>query len=317
MFRNIIAQNKAKKIITEQIKNNKIPHAYLFIGEDGIGKKKMAIEFTKILNCTINDYAKTDIGSCNHCVACEMINKDSYPDLHMINFATQEEMPETEGEKTKTKLGINLIRYMQKYVYMKSAEGKWKVFIIEPAEKLTMDAFNSLLKTLEEPPANTILILIAKHRETIPTTILSRTQTVFFQPLPKDEVIKYLIDQHSLSEESAMKIADDAEGSIGKAETLMLNTQNEYATLWKELTRKKMPIADILEKSKQVSRDRETAISILDMIIENAMKSFRKEPEKYTDIIEKLSEHKIYLTQNVNPNTVLDNLFIYINSKIV
>lgn len=317
MFRNIIAQNKAKKIITEQIKNNKIPHAYLFIGEDGIGKKKMAIEFTKVLNCTINDYTKTDIGSCNHCVACEMINKDSYPDLHMINFAKQEEIPETEGEKTKTKLGINLIRFMQKYVYMKSAEGKWKVFIIEPAEKLTIDAFNSLLKTLEEPPANTILILIARHRETIPTTILSRTQTVFFQPLPKDEIIKYLIEQHSLSEESAIKIADDAEGSIGKAETLMLNTQNEYASLWKELTRKKMPIADILEKSKQVSRDRETSIFILDMIIENAMKSFRKEPEKYIDIIEKLSEHKIYLTQNVNPNTVLDNLFVYINSKIV
>lgn len=317
MFRNIIAQNKAKKIITEQIKNKKIPHAYLFIGEDGIGKKKMAIEFAKILNCTINDYTKTDVGACNHCVACEMINKDSYPDLHMINFAKQEEIPVKEGEKTTTKLGINLIRFMQKYVYMKSSEGKWKFFIIEPAEKLTIDAFNSLLKTLEEPPDNTILILIAKHRETIPTTILSRTQTVFFQPLPKDEIIKYLIEQHSISEESAVKIADDAEGSIGKAETLMLNTQNEYATLWKELTRKKIPTADLLEKSKQVSRDRETAISVLDMIIENAMKSFRKEPEKYIDIIEKLSEHKIYLTQNVNPNTVLDNLFIYINSKIV
>jgi DNA polymerase-3 subunit delta' len=315
MFRNIIAQNKAKKIITEQIKNNKIPHAYLFIGEDGIGKKKTALEFAKILNCTINDYSKTDIGACNHCAACEMINKDSYPDLHMINFAKQEEMPDGEGEKTK--LGIDLIRYMQKYVYMKSAEGKWKIFIIEPAEKLTIDAFNSLLKTLEEPPEHTILILIAKHRETIPTTILSRTQTVFFQPLPKDEIIKYLQQQHSLDEQTAAKIAEDAEGSFGKAEYLMLNTQNEYASLWKELTGKKMPAADLLEKSRQGSRDRDTALAVLDIITESAMKSFRKEPEKYVDIIEKLSEHKIYLTRNANPNTVLDNLFLYINSKTV
>lgn len=315
MFRNIIAQNKAKKIITEQIKNNKIPHAYLFIGEDGIGKKKTALEFAKILNCMINDYSKTDIGACNHCAACEMINKDSYPDLHMINFAKQEEMPDGEGEKTK--LGIDLIRYMQKYVYMKSAEGKWKIFIIEPAEKLTIDAFNSLLKTLEEPPEHTILILIAKHRETIPTTILSRTQTVFFQPLPKDEIIKYLQQQHSLDEQTAAKIAEDAEGSFGKAEYLMLNTQNEYASLWKELTGKKMPAADLLEKSRQGSRDRDTALAVLDIITESAMKSFRKEPEKYVDIIEKLSEHKIYLTRNANPNTVLDNLFLYINSKTV
>jgi len=315
MFRNIIAQNKAKKIITEQIKNNKIPHAYLFIGEDGIGKRKTAVEFAKILNCTINDYSKTDIGACGHCAACEMISKDSYPDLHMINFAKQEEMPDGEGEKTK--LGIDLIRYMQKYVYMKSAEGKWKIFIIEPAEKLTIDAFNSLLKTLEEPPEHTILILIAKHRETIPTTILSRTQTVFFQPLPKDEIIKYLQQQHSLDEETASKIAEDAEGSFGKAEYLMLNTQNEYASLWKELTGKKMPAADLLEKSRQVSRDRETALSVLDIITENAMKSFWENPDKYIDIIEKLSEHKIYLTRNANPNTVLDNLFLYINSKTV
>ncbi len=315
MFKNIIAQTKAKKIITEQIRNNKIPHAYLFIGEDGIGKRKTAVEFAKILNCTINDHSKTDSGSCSHCAACEMISKDSYPDLHMINFAKQEELPEEEGEKSKTKLGINLIRYMQKYVYMKSSEGKWKIFIIEPAEKLTMDAFNSLLKTLEEPPENTVIILIARHRETIPVTILSRTQTVYFQPLPKNEIVKYLVENHSLSAENASKIADDSEGSIGKAEILMLNTQNEYAGLWKDLISKKMPAADILEKSRQISRDRETAAEILDVITENAMKSFRKEPEKYADIIEKLSEHKIYLTRNANPNAVLDNLFLYINSK--
>lgn len=164
MFRNIIAQNKAKKSLRNKSKTIRF-RMLIFLSVKTVSVKKMAVEFTKILNCTINDYAKTDVGACNHCVACEMINKDSYPDLHMINFAKQEEIPETEGEKTKTKLGINLIRFMQKYVYMKSAEGKWKVFIIEPAEKLTIDAFNSLLKTLEEPPANTILILIAKHRK--------------------------------------------------------------------------------------------------------------------------------------------------------
>jgi len=315
MFKDIIAQNKAKAIISEQIKNNKIPHAYIFMGEDGIGKNTTALEFAKILNCTINDYTKTDIGACNHCIACEQINKRSYPDLHIINFEKQAEILEEDLDKQKT-LKIDIIRYMQKKVYMKSAEGRWKVFILEPAEKMTTAAANCLLKTLEEPPENTIIILVAKHKETIPITIASRSQTVFFQPLPSNEIASYLQQQHSLSPENAVKIANMSDGSIEKAEMLMLNTQNEYSSLWTELTGRKLAAADILSKSKQISKDRKSVMEAIDIMMESAVKNFRREPDKYTDIIEKLLESKKYLNQNINPNTVLDDLFIYINSKI-
>ncbi|MEA5000925.1 MAG: DNA polymerase III subunit delta' [Endomicrobiaceae bacterium] len=315
MFKDIIAQNKAKAIISEQIKNNKIPHAYIFMGEDGIGKNTTALEFAKILNCTINDYTKTDIGACNHCIACEQINKRSYPDLHIINFEKQAEILEEDLDKQKT-LKIDIIRYMQKKVYMKSAEGRWKVFILEPAEKMTTAAANCLLKTLEEPPENTIIILVAKHKETIPITIASRSQTVFFQPLPSNEIASYLQQQHSLSPENAVKIANMSDGSIEKAEMLMLNTQNEYSSLWTELTGRKLAAADILSKSKQISKDRKSVMEAIDIMTESAVKNFRREPDKYTDIIEKLLESKKYLNQNINPNTVLDDLFIYINSKI-
>ncbi|MDD2523670.1 MAG: DNA polymerase III subunit delta' [Endomicrobiaceae bacterium] len=315
MFKSIIAQNKAKTIISEQIKNNKIPHGYIFMGEDGIGKNTTAIEFVKILNCTINDYTKTDVGACNHCIACEQINKGSYPDLHIINFAKQAEILEEDVDKQKT-LKIDTIRYMQKNVYMKATEGKWKVFILEPAEKMTTAAANCLLKTLEEPPENTIIILIAKHKETIPITIVSRAQTVFFQPLPTNEIANYLQQQHSLSIENSVKIANLSDGSIEKAEMLMLNTQNEYSSLWSELTSKKLAAVDILNKSKSVSKDRKSVVEAVNIITESAIKNFRREPYKYTDIIEKLTESKKYLNQNVNPNTVLDDLFIYINSKI-
>ena len=86
MFEKIIAQDKAKKILSEQIKNNKIPHAYIFMGEEGTGKMLTAIEFAKILNCMINDYTKVDAGPCNHCLSCEHIDKGTFPDLHIINF---------------------------------------------------------------------------------------------------------------------------------------------------------------------------------------------------------------------------------------
>jgi DNA polymerase-3 subunit delta' len=316
MFEKIIAQDKAKKILSEQIKNNKIPHAYIFMGEEGTGKMLTAIEFAKILNCTINDYTKTDAGPCNHCLSCEHIDKGTFPDLHIINFEKQDEIADKESEKGKTKLGIKLIRYMQEKVYIKATDGKWKFFIIEPAEKMTIEAFNCLLKTLEEPPDNTIIILIAKHKETIPVTILSRSQTVFFQPLNSGEISKYLQDKHFLSLENANKIAESSDGSIEKAEKVMLNTQNEYSTLWTELTNKKLALADIITKSKSVAKDRDSAIEALSIISENATKFFRQNPRKYANIIEKLSESKRFLEQNANPTNVLDNLFIYINSKI-
>lgn len=314
MFKKIIAQDRAKKIISEQIKNNKIPHAYIFMGENGIGKKTTAVEFAKILNCSINDYSKTDTGACNHCLRCEQINKAAYPDLHIVDFAFQAELEGGEIEDQKT-LKIDTIRQMNKTVYMKSAEGGWKFFIIEPAEKLTVEAFNCLLKTLEEPPENTMIILIAKHKETIPITIVSRSQTVFFQPLPAEEISNYLQQQHLLSADNALKIANMSDGSIEKAEMMMLNTQNENSSLWIELTTKKLAISDVLFKSKLVSKDKTSANEAIDIITENAIKNFRRNPEKYSKIMEKLSESKKYLNQNINPNTVLDNLFIYINSK--
>ena len=316
MFEKIIAQDKAKKILSEQIKNNKIPHAYIFMGEEGTGKMLTAIEFAKILNCTINDYTKTDAGPCNHCLSCEHIDKGTFPDLHIINFEKQDEIADKESEKGKTKLGIKLIRYMQEKVYIKATDGKWKFFIIEPAEKMTIESFNCLLKTLEEPPDNTIIIMIAKHKETIPVTILSRSQTVFFQPLNSGEISKYLQDKHFLSLENANKIAESSDGSIEKAEKVMLNTQNEYSTLWTELTNKKLALADIITKSKSVAKDRDSAIEALSIISENATKFFRQNPRKYANIIEKLSESKRFLEQNAKPTKVLDNLFIYINSKI-
>ena len=306
MFEKIIAQNKAKKILSEQIKNDKIPHAYIFMGEEGTGKMLTAIEFAKVLNCTINDYNKTDVGACNHCLSCEHIDKGSFSDLHIINFDKQDELAEKESEKGKTKLGIKIIRYMQDKVYLKATE----------AEKMTTEAFNCLLKTLEEPPENTIIILIAKHKETIPVTIVSRVQTVFFQPLSNEDISRYLQETDSLSQENADKIASMSDGSIERAQKILLNTQNEFSSLWKELSGKKMAVADILIKSKSVAKDRENALEAIEIIMENAIKFFRQNPAHYADIIEKLSQSKRYLEQNVNPVNVLDNLFVYINSKI-
>ena len=109
----------------------------------------------------------------------------------------------------------------------KAHEARWKFFIIEPAEKMNAAAANCLLKTLEEPPENTILILIAAHKETIPQAIVSRSQTLFFQPLEQDIIASFLMLNRSFPAEKARETAALSEGSIEEAEKLAEGNENE------------------------------------------------------------------------------------------
>lgn len=306
MFKNILGQQKIKSIITGQIKSGKIPHAYIFMGQNGVGKRLTAVEFAKTLNCTTNDFSATDLGPCGKCLNCEKISKNIHPDLHFIDFAKQAELEDDDPDKQKT-LKIETIRYMQKEVATKNHEAKWKFFIIEPAEKMNAAAANSLLKTLEEPPDNTIIILIARHKETIPQTIVSRSQTLFFQPLSQDDIISYLMLNHSLSAAKAQEISLLSEGSIEDAEKLIDETESEGVSMWLKIKNEDLYISDILDLSKSIARGE--AVEYVDAMIAEAKKDFRLFPQSAAAALELLSASRALLLKNVNAQTVLDNLF--------
>ncbi|MDR3256606.1 MAG: DNA polymerase III subunit delta' [Endomicrobium sp.] len=306
MFEKILGQQKIKKIISNQIKSNKIAHAYIFMGQNGIGKRFTAIEFAKILNCTTNDFIKTDIGACDKCISCKKIAKNIHPDLHFIDFAKQAELEEDDLEKQKT-LKIETIRYMQKEVATKIHEGKWKVFIIEPAEKMNTAAANSLLKTLEEPPENTVIFLIAKYKETIPQTIVSRSQTLFFQPLSQNEISNWLILNLSLDISKAQEIADLSDGSIENAKKFIDDSKRTEQSLWFKLKTQNFYISDILELSKSIART--GALECVDAMIAEAKKDFRVYPQGTAPTLELLNYSRALLLKNVNAQMVLDNLF--------
>gem|GEM_PF-655583 len=308
VFENILGQQKIKKILSGQIKSGKIPHAYIFMGQNGVGKKFTAVEFAKILNCTINDYTKTDTGACGKCLNCEKISKNIHPDFHLIDFAKQAEMLEEDFEKQKT-LKIETIRHVQKEVATKARESKWKFFVIEPAEKMNAAAANCLLKTLEEPPENTMLILIARHKETIPQTIASRSQILFFQPLEQDKISAFLMLNRSLSAAKAQEIAALSEGSVEEAEKLIDGDESEGLSLWLKLKTEDMCASDILELSGKISRDREKALEYIDAMIASAKKDFRLYPKSAADSLDLLTQSRTLILQNVNTRTVLDNLF--------
>jgi DNA polymerase-3 subunit delta' len=307
MFENILGQQKIKKIISNQIKSGKIAHAYIFMGQDGVGKRLTAVEFSKILNCDVDDFIKTDAGACGKCVSCKKIEKNIHPDLHFIDFSRQAKLEEEGLEKQKT-LKIETIRHMQKEVATKIHEGKWKIFIIEPAEKMNAAAANSLLKTLEEPPENTIIILIAKHKGTIPQTIFSRVQTLFFQPLGQNEISSWLISNRSIDAAKARNIAEFSEGSLKNAKKLVEKNEKEEFSLWLKLKIQNFYISDILELSKNIAAAA-GALECVDTMIAEAKKDFMIYPQRTAPELELLSASRILLLKNVNTRIVLDNLF--------
>jgi DNA polymerase-3 subunit delta' len=306
MFENILGQQRVKKILLNQITSGKIAPTYIFMGHSGVGKRCLASEFAKILNCTVNDFTQIDIGACGKCLSCEKINKNIHPDVHFIDFEKQSELDNLNFESQKV-LKVETIRYMQKAVRTKIHEGKWKVFVVEPVEKMNTAAANSLLKILEEPPQNTVVVLIAEHKETVLRTVISRSQILFFHPLLKSEISSWLMLNYSLSSAEAKKISELSDGSLEVAKKLVEKKESVHFSLWNELKTQNFYISDVLELSRYTAKS--GALECVDAMIIEVKNDFRINPQKIFPVLKLLNVSRSLLLKNVNSQIVLDNLF--------
>ncbi|MFC1501412.1 ATP-binding protein [Elusimicrobiota bacterium] len=307
-FKDIINQEKVKKVILGQINSKKIPHAYLFLGQDGVGRKKTALGLAKLLNCqTISGQKNNE--SCEHCMPCSKINQGIHPDVKIINFTWQANLLDEDVEKQKS-IKIKTIRALQHDVNLKPTESKWKIFIIESTETITLEAANSLLKTLEEPPEWTIIILLAKHKETLPSTIVSRTQILLFQPIPEKEISKYLVESKNLSESLAKSIASISEGSLSNALELIEDRSSIQESFWEDIKKSNMSSAEILAFSDTYAKN---INEFLHELLAEAKNDFRKNPETYGNIIQQIIDSQKMLERNINPKFILDSLLLKIN----
>lgn len=173
-LKNVLGQKQITELLMNSLYNNRISHAYIFSGQKGVGKEKMALEFAKALNCltNIND-------ACNQCSNCKKITHHNHQDVILI---------EQEGNSIK----IDQIRQLQKNLLYKAAGSKYKVFIIKQAENLTNQAANSLLKLLEEPSPNVVAILLVENTYKLLPTIKSRCQTLYFSHLDSKTIVQIL-----------------------------------------------------------------------------------------------------------------------------
>jgi len=173
-FAEVVNQNHIKITLQNEIESGKIAHAYLFSGPRGIGKTTIARIFAKALNCT--DRKKNE--PCGECQNCVSFQENKALDLVEIDAASNR--------------GINEIRELREHIKYPPSVFEYKVFIIDEAHMLTIEAFNALLKTLEEPPKHTIFILATTEIHKLPETIVSRCQRFDFKKVKIDDITKLL-----------------------------------------------------------------------------------------------------------------------------
>lgn len=216
-FDAILGQQLPLRQLHNALVSGHISHAYLFAGIEGIGKWTTAVSFAKALNCQAqgNDF-------CDACLSCRKIEKQIHPDLFFI-------APE------KNVIKIEHIRDIQKKIVFNPMEAKRKVVIIDQAEKLNLYAANCLLKTLEEPPDDTVVILVANTSMRVLPTIVSRCQRIYFTPLADTEICRFLAGR-GIDRERAQLIAPLAQGSFKRAlflvETDFLARRTELVRLF-------------------------------------------------------------------------------------
>ena len=201
-FKDVLGHVRPIESLQRAIKNDKVGHSYLFLGNDGIGRKFVALQFAKTLNCLEGKVGRED--ACDHCISCRKIDQHLHPDVLVL---------EPEGQTLK----VDQVKQMQRDLAYRPYEGKRRVCILTAADRMAPNMSNTLLKTLEEPPLHTVLILLANHPRLLLPTILSRCHPIRFNPLPLPVVSKWLMDHKGLGEEEAHLLASLSEGSLGKA----------------------------------------------------------------------------------------------------
>ena len=214
-FDDVYGQQIVVQTLKNVIKNNKLTHAYLFVGPRGTGKTSIAKIFAKTINCLHSE----DGLSCEKCDICISNNSNENVDIIEMDAASNN--------------GVDEIREIRNHITLLPTVSKYKIYIIDEVHMLTTGAFNALLKTLEEPPEHIIFILATTEPHKIPLTIMSRCQSFEFKPIPVatiKERLKYICAQENINidDKSLNLIAEESNGGLRDAVS-MLDQLNAYA----------------------------------------------------------------------------------------
>ncbi len=271
LFKDIVGQEKVKQKLVKAVKEDRIPHAQLFAGPEGTGKLALAIAYAQFINCK----NRQDGDSCNTCPSCVKFNKLIHPDLHFvfpINASKTEDSGDDKGSSTKfcdgflpqwreqilsnpyfseqdwyeligldNKQGIISTAESSeviKKLSLKSFEAEFKTMLIWLPERMNQNASNKLLKLIEEPPVNTLFLLVSENPGGVLKTIFSRTQLIKIPPISHESIALALVDRYQLNPIKANEISRISNGNFQSALKLMNADEDEqYFIYFRDLMR--------------------------------------------------------------------------------
>lgn len=241
-FQEILGHDTIKQHFQKAIEQHKVSHAYILSGEAGMGRKSLAHAFALTLLCE-----KGGSQPCMNCHACKQVLSGNHPDLIHVTH-----------EKPSS-IGVDDIReQINDTIMIRPYSSYYKVYIVDEAEKMTVQAQNALLKTIEEPPSYGVIILLTTNEELFLPTILSRCVQLKLKPLKDSVIQKYLTETLGVSENEAQLYTAFARGNLGKA--IKLSNSEEFKDMYDKLLQmlrniKSLDISQLLNYSRELKEE--------------------------------------------------------------
>ncbi|HQK38337.1 MAG TPA: DNA polymerase III subunit delta' [Bacteroidales bacterium] len=246
LFRDVIGQKPVIQNLIRSVQEGRISHAQMLFGPEGAGKLPLALAYSRYILCT----SRTAEDACGHCVSCQKISKLIHPDLHFVfpvfrektaekvtsekflplwrsflqnnpYFSYNQWMKALDSENKQGMIFVEESAEILRKLSLKPYESDWKVMIIWLPERMHPAAANKLLKILEEPPDQTLFLLISENTQTILPTILSRVQMIRVPRLPDSDIEKALTEKYAVDQTRARRVALQAGGNFARALSLL------------------------------------------------------------------------------------------------
>jgi len=328
----IIGHEDIIKYLRRSIEADKIAQAYLFIGPEGLGKKEVALMFLKTLVCRKRG---KNFSPCLNCENCLNFNLSQNPDITFIKRAEKKKM-----------ITIEQIRRLIEHLNLKAVSLPYKIALIDEADLMTEKASNSFLKTLEEPKAKTVIILISKNEKFLPETIVSRCQVIRFNLVPNEKIYDYFL-REGISHQKAEYFTNIAQGRIIRAKKLVKDPEfykkfkdelDRFLSFFKEknIVDRFQAISELTKKislSEDIFKEYEYLLdiwltSLRDMLLiksgsDNEIVYIFKKKQYQTlakgkkisyfkKLIDYLVEARVMINHNLNPKIILENFILRI-----
>lgn len=351
----IVGHARIVEMLRRDLRAGRVTHALLLAGPPGVGKRPLARAYAQALNCLGDPGAlddSTPVGvyrevPCGRCRNCVRIARDTYPDVEWFSLARQAADAAAAGGRVgaNKELSIETVRTLERSVSLRPYEGHWRVAILADAERLSLSAANALLKTLEEPPSYTVLILLADDPGALLPTILSRCRIAVLRPLPRPVVERALLDQWGIAPAQATLLAALSGGRLGWAVDMGLHPERLLArqdllTTLADLAQQDLPgrFAFVATLAEQFSRNRPAVFDALalwagwwrDLLLVRAgavtlvqntdrLDALRRQAPGYEQgqivtFLAALEAARQGLDQNLNPRLVLESLVLQLPS---